>query len=170
MTFLLRRIPGTSRSALLYGISLLISDLHHLRKHLVATQRLALRWKWAYRWLSFVRLSSPKKKKSSLMLQQGIVLIFHHSIIQVTIQLLHFTPNVLAGHTCLANAMWCMKNDNDNLKATTRFKSPRMSWKWIHSHFLSSEAQTAKSLKKSLRKLCRPDISKTKMWPRHGLD
>ncbi len=33
MTVLLRRIPGTSRSVLLYGISLLISHLHHLRKH-----------------------------------------------------------------------------------------------------------------------------------------
>lgn len=165
MTFLLRRIPGTSRSALLYGISLLISDLHHLRKHLVATQRLALRWKWAYRWLSFVRLSSPKKK-SSLMLQQGICVDFpsfnhpsHHSAPSLHPKCT-CRPYVSGECDVVCEEWQWQSQSNDKIQESQN----------VHSHFLSSEAQTAKSLKKSLRKLCRSDIFEKKMWPRHGLD
>ena len=99
--------------------------------------------------------SVPPKKITPLMLQQGIVSIIQSSKSPFS----SFTsPQMyLQAIRVWRNAMWCMKNDKDNLKATTRFKSLRMSWKWIHSHFLSSGAQTVKSKKKHreyLRKLC----------------
>ena len=73
MTFLLRRIPGTSRSVLLYGISLLISHLHHLRKHRQMPSSSSL---WGENGLisgCLLFASVHPKKHETLMLQLSVL-------------------------------------------------------------------------------------------------